>query len=141
MSAIKTCIICGRDFPAKNRAKYCSEKCRRVGDARYQAEWRKRRGAALSLRARRLPECKCVWCGRAMTKDEIYYADEAEENWIFCSRECAMATFLDKFFAMKEAGIIKDGPEQNLKSLSKRGQIGRSEIEAGEFRSILKRIR
>lgn len=100
MPTIKICPVCGKKISSKNGTFYCCDICRRIQKSRQNLEYQRA--------ARRARVYKCARCGTEMAGYEVYYKDNAEENWIFCSRKCAIATFTDKFFAMKDAGIIVD---------------------------------
>ena len=40
MSKIVTCPICGKSFESRRKIKYCSDWCRRIGNANKQRAWK-----------------------------------------------------------------------------------------------------
>lgn len=82
--ATKICEVCGEPFESNYpRAKYCSEKCNKIGNARKSSEWywtHKLRNASANKKI-------CPVCGAVVTKK-----GQAK----YCSAKCAYKAELER---------------------------------------------
>lgn len=97
--ATKVCVICGNEFESNQpKAKYCSEKCRKVGNSKMADEWYWNHKIQSSKGNKKI----CPICGKEVLRSRAKY----------CSELCAYKAKFEKTESTK-----KKPPKRRILSL------------------------